>query len=251
MTNISVKPINYLTIDSGLKNLVIDSDTNNYYLLEGNKLDIILKENAQLELVIFNETNLDNELNIRLEKNANLRIYNIVLTNDSVLLKENIYLEKEHSKCEIISVLLAKEKAYLDSDINIYHNVGNTSSIFENYGIAKESAKMILNNNATIKQGARKSVVQQKAKGLTLSKHAVIKAMPNLYIDEYDVIANHSASIGSISKDDLFYLMSRGLSVHEASNLVIMGFINPIIDHISDEELKNRIKNSFIKKLTK
>ena len=108
---------------------------------------------------------------------------------------------------------------------------------------------MILNNNAKIVQGASKSIVRQKAKGLTLSSTAKIKAMPNLYIDEYDVIANHAASIGSISKEDLFYLMSRGLDEKEASKLIVLGFVQPLLDRIDDVELRKEISEHFVSKL--
>lgn len=240
---------NYQTLEKGIKSLVVDS--NAHYLLNDCELDIIVKENIELELLVFNQNNKCNNLNIRLEKDASIKIYNIVITSEDVSLIENIYLEKVNSKCEITSVLLANKDAHLNSDINIYHLVKNTTSIFENYGIAKDNAKITLNNNATIKQGANHSIVKQKAKGLTLSKNAIIKAMPNLYIDEYDVVANHSASIGSISKEDLFYLMSRGLTVEEASNLVVIGFIKPIIDNISSDVLKDEIYKAFIENLNK
>lgn len=241
--------VTYQTLEKGLGNLIVDKDSR--YLLHNCELDIIVKENIHLELVNFRGCDLDEALNIRLERGASVKIYNIVITSTNVLLKENVYLEKENSKCEMTSVLLATDDATLESDINIYHYVGNTTSIFENYGIARNLAKMTLNNNATIKQGASKAVVMQKAKGLTLSKEAKIKAMPNLYIDEYDVIANHSAAIGSISNEDLFYLMSRGLSKEEATSLVVIGFIKPIIDNISDDSLKEQIYQDFIKKLSK
>ena len=243
------KPVSYQTLENGLTNLVVDGSAR--YLINGANLDIIVKENASLELLVFNKNCLDNKLNIRLEKDASVRIYNIIITNCNTLIEEDVYLEKTNSNCEITSVLLATGGANLNSDINIYHPVGHTSSTFENYGIAKDNAKITLNNNATIKQGARRAEVKQKAKGLTLSKTASIKAMPNLYIDEYDVIANHSASIGSISKDDLFYLMSRGLTTEEATSLVVIGFIKPIIDNITDESLKDEIYKAFIENLTK
>ena len=243
------KPVNYQTLENGLKNLIVD--INAHYLLNDCELNIIVKENIELELLVFNQNNKCNNLNIRLETGASVRIYNIIISNEDVSLIENVYLEKVNSKCEITSVLLASENAHLNSDINIYHPVKNTTSIFENYGIAKDNAKITLNNNATIKQGASRSEVRQKAKGLTLSKNAVIKAMPNLYIDEYDVVANHSASIGSISKEDLFYLMSRGLSIEDASNLVVIGFIKPIIDNITNESLKEEIYKAFINNLKK
>lgn len=243
------KPVSYEKLKDGLTNLIVESDT--HYLVTGSKLDIIVKENQSLELLVFNKECKDNNLNIRLEKNASVRIYNIAITHCDTLLKEDVYLEKQGSSCEIISVLLAHKDADLNSDINIYHPVGYTTSTFENYGIAKDNAKITLNNNATISAGAKRATVKQKAKGLTLSKNAIIKAMPNLYIDEYDVVANHAASIGSISKEDLFYLMSRGLSKEDATSLVVIGFIKPIIDNIADEALKEDIYKAFIENLTK
>lgn len=243
------KGTTYQTLEKGLGNLIVDKDSR--YILHNCKLDILVKENTNLELVNFRGCDLDEALNIRLERGASLKVYNIVITSSNVFLKENIYLEKENSQCDITSVLLATDDAVLESDINIYHYVKNTTSTFENYGIARGCAKMTLNNNATIKQGASKAVVMQKAKGLTLSKEAKIIAMPNLYIDEYDVIANHSAAIGSISNEDLFYLMSRGLSKENATSLVVIGFIKPIIDNITDESLKEKIFNDFMLKLSK
>lgn len=241
------KLINYQTLDKNIKTLVVENDA--AYLLSDDLLEIIVKDNVNLELVVFNQNTKTSNLLIRLEKNASLKIYNIIISSIDTSLIQNVYLDKINSSCQITSVLLANNNANLNSDINIYHPVEKTTSIFENYGIAKDNARITLNNNATIKKGAKKAVVKQKAKGLTLSKNASIKAMPNLFIDEYDVVANHSASIGSISKEDLFYLMSRGLTKEEATNLVIIGFIKPIVDNILDENLKDEIYKAFIKNL--
>lgn len=231
--------------------ITVSTQTKRFLVSNQISVDIELEENSHLDYVIFNDVDAKNSiLNIKMAKNSTLKLYNIILSSKSTELKENITLQESGANCEIINVLLAYNQAMINSDINIYHNVGYTTSIFENYGIAKDEGMLLLNNNATIKKGASKAVASQKAKGLTLSEKAKIKAMPNLYIDEYDVIANHSAAIGSISKDDLFYLMSRGLSVNDATNLVVMGFIKPIIDKIDDESLKNKIAKTFIEKLT-
>ena len=68
---------------------------------------------------------------------------------------------------------------------------------------------------------------------------------PNLYIDEYDVMASHGVAMGSLNMDDLFYLMSRGLSKQEASQIVIMGFIEPILVAIDNEEITKEIRENF------
>lgn len=148
-----------------------------------------------------------------------------------------------------MNLLLLTKKANLNSKIEIFHNAKHTESNLANYAISKDQATLLLNNNATIKKGCSLSVAHQSTKGLTLSKTAKIKALPNLYIDEYDVIANHACSIGSINKEDLFYLMSRGMTQEEASKIIVMGYVKPILDHINNEEIKKEIEQNFEKYL--
>ena len=100
-----------------------------------------------------------------------------------------------------------------------------------------------------IKNGMKNSDARQMTRGLNLSKKASVKAQPNLLIDEYDVVASHSASIGSIDKEELFYLMSRGLTVTQAQEMVILGFIEPILGNIKSEELQKVIYMEFAKLL--
>ena len=72
-----------------------------------------------------------------------------------------------------------------------------------------------------------------------------ISSLPILLIDEYDSMANHGAAIGKMSDDELFYLMSRGLSKEEAFMLIINGIIRPFVNNIIDEKLKEEINNKI------
>ena len=72
-----------------------------------------------------------------------------------------------------------------------------------------------------------------------------LKSLPILLIDEYDVHANHGAAIGKMSDDELFYLMSRGLSNKEAFKLILSGIINPFMDNLLDESLCDEISSSI------
>lgn len=213
--------------------------------------ELNLKENEHNTLIIFNSGIEDAKYNLKatLNKGARLDIYNVVISNLNTELNEEINLCDVDATCNILNVLLVGDNATLNSNIMINHLSKLTNSDFSNYAIAQGEATMVLNNNAKIIKGASKSVVHQKAKGLTLSKTAKIKAMPNLFIDEYDVIANHAASIGSINKEDLFYLMSRGLEEKEASKLIVLGFVQPLLDKIDNEELKEEISKEFAKNL--
>ena len=213
--------------------------------------EYVLEENEQKTVIVFNDGTYGCTFNLqaKLAKGALLNIYNVATTDKNACLNETIDLLDSGATCNILNVLLVGDSGVLESNIMINHLCKETVSDFANYAIAVDDAQMILNNNAKIVAGANKSVVRQKAKGLTLSKNAKIKAMPNLYIDEYDVIANHAASIGSISKEDLFYLMSRGLDEKEASKLIVLGFVQPLLDKIKDEDLRKEISSHFVSKL--
>lgn len=218
-------------------------------------IDLNLKENASLVLLTFNNGSIkDVNLKSTLARGASLTIYNMIISKSDVSLKEEIFVSDKDASVNILNVCLGYEDAKINSFIHIFHNSEYTNSELETYAIAIDKATLTLDNNATIKKGCRKTVVHQKAKGLNLSKESTIKAQPNLYIDEFDVEASHSASVGNINKDELFYLMSRGLPENEARKIVVLGFINPLIDKIQTvnqeaRDIKEGILEEFSQKL--
>lgn len=234
------------------KKLIIDKDTPilKYPLKEEESLDILVKQGASMQMITYNnqDTCISFNLNINLEEGAKFTLYNIVTSDCNNKYNVKCNLLAQHASFDSLNVVLCGNNANYESFIDIYHLDKYTSSNLETYAISKDLAKIKLDNNATIKKGCAKSVAHQKAKGLTLSKKSSISALPNLFIDEYDVVANHAASIGSLNPDDLFYLMSRGLSKEEASKIIIMGFINPLVDKIEDSQTKEMLINSFLEK---
>lgn len=254
MENIQVIKIN----GTFQKHLVKDERAVCYQSLDAliDKINLTLEENSKLELLTFNNGNTSSvNLKANLKKGAHLIIYNMVISGKSISIDEQILLEDETAKAEVLNVCLGYDGAKIDSLIHIYHNFKATESELETYAIALDEAVLTLDNNATIQKGCHKSIVHQKAKGLNLSANSTIKAQPNLYIDEYDVEASHSASVGNINKDELFYLMSRGLPEADARKIVVLGFINPLVDKISSsydgevEEIKQGILEEFSQKL--
>ncbi len=236
-----------------VKNMVIEQD---YPLIKYiidkpvNDLKIILKPNVKCTMVSYLHDDIEANFNldVTVQENASFTIYNIVTSNKNVNFNIKCNLENENASFNNLSVILTSGVSYCQSFININHFAPKTSSNTEVYAIAKDYSKISIDNNAKIKKGCFQSVAHQKAKGLTLNKNAKILALPNLYIDEYDVIANHAAAIGSLNPEDLFYLMSRGLSKEEASKIIIMGFITPLVEGINDEETKKIILDNFMQK---
>ena len=145
----------------------------------------------------------------------------------------------EESSLDIKSIIMMKD----DSDkelIEVYHNAKNTQSKIENY-ITSNKAKVDVDVIGKIKKGMSNSNCVQKSRGIILSNDAKIKVMPVLLIDEFDVSANHGAAIGKLNDEDLYYLMSRGISKKDAEMLIVKGFLSPILSSLSNEELKDEI----------
>lgn len=224
---------------------IVVSKNENYLLLDTpyNK-NILVKSGANLTILTYNE-NEELSLNIDVEKDANVEVYHVIKAINDYTIKENINLLNEGANVKVMAVMLGLNSAKINSKITIYHETKNTTSELLTYAIAKENTFINIDNNAYIRKNAKSTNARQSARGLSLSNNAKILVQPNLYIDEYDVMASHGVAMGSINKDDLFYLMSRGLTKEEASNMVIMGLIEPVLNAIDNEEYANKFRNNF------
>ena len=212
--------------------------------------EITLEEGANLTYLLWqNEGVLDVRFDISLKQDSSLTFYTMTSSNKSITMNPSIYLKGEGASVQVMNVFLALDDAKVSCDSFILHEKGNTQSVHESYIIALDEASVKVNNNSKIIKGASKSNANQVAKGLIIGEKSQITADPNLFIEEHDVIAHHGAAIGSLNKDEMFYLMSRGLSEEQASRIIIMGFLQPLLDHISDEETKKEIKEDFEHKL--
>jgi Fe-S cluster assembly scaffold protein SufB len=109
-------------------------------------------------------------------------------------------------------------------DFLIYHNFKNTNSNINTNGVSIKDGSILFNVSSFIPKNITGCVASQDNRIINLNDNECI-IKPNLYIDCDDVIANHSAWVGSFSDDDLFYLQSRGINRDDATRLLIKGFL--------------------------
>lgn len=174
------------------------------------------------EVVVFNLDNSKyNECTFNLEENAYL-IINKMYNEKEIQENITINLNGINSKVDYnFSTKVYNDQKYI---ININHNNKSTISNVINHGVVMNDSKLLFEVNSTIKKGNSKSKLNQESKIIVMFKNnSVIK--PNLYIDEYDVDAVHSATIGKFNKNEIFYLMSKGITKEESINLLIKGFL--------------------------
>jgi Fe-S cluster assembly protein SufD len=165
------------------------------------------------------------------------------LTDTKSILKGN----GSTSNSKIISVGTGSQRMSLTTQA--VHIGKSSESDMVTRAVMKEEATAIINGITKIEHGATKANGQQTEKVLMLSPKARGDANPILLIDEDDVKAGHAASVGQVNADQLYYLMSRGISREEAERLIIHGFLDPVVSEIPLAGLREQLHRILERKL--
>lgn len=151
------------------------------------------------------------------------------------------------SNAKVIAVGSGSQK--LNYTTQAQHFGKNTPSDMITRAVMRDSATSIINGITKIEKGATRADGQQTEKVLMLSPKARGDANPILLIDEDDVTAGHAASVGQVNHEQVFYLMSRGITRHDAETLIIYGFLAPVVSQIPLEGLRNQLQSLVERKL--
>ena len=114
-------------------------------------------------------------------------------------------------------------------DCSADHLAPATEAEVSQYGIAMGHSRMTFVGTSHIHVGQVGSATSQKEKIIVFDPGAVGKCSPILRIDENDVSASHSAIVGKLSDEHLFYMLSRGISLDAAKRLLTLGYLKPVL----------------------
>lgn len=165
----------------------------------------------------------------------------IDLTEQSVNSEENINLVKSNAYALVIDGIYAINKASKKYQTNLNHYESNCESKAQIFAINNDSAHISIFTDAYIKNKAVRSITNQEGRIINLSDKCSGIVLPNLHIDENDVEASHSCSVGSLNQEHMYYLETRGLTTLQARNILIRGYFNPLLENITNEEIKAKI----------
>ena len=135
----------------------------------------------------------------------------------------------KNAKTDYIGVAYAGEGQYQDTGCKVYHLAENTSSSIISKGISMYGGVSSYRGLIDIRKGAINSKSNVRCDGLMLDNKSKALTFPAMDVHENDVKVAHEAAVGKVEEDQLFYLMSRGLSEDEAIKLIVSGFIEPLI----------------------
>lgn len=157
-------------------------------------------------------------------------------------LKIETVFKGEGSKSRNIGVFFAADKQHFNITTNAIHLAKGTTNDILAKGVLKDESSSVYFGLINIDKNAQKTDSYLADHTLILSEGALANSIPSLKIDANDVRATHGATVSQIDEDQIFYLMSRGLSRSEAEMMIIQGFFEPVVEKIKMEDIKQQIQ---------
>ena len=135
----------------------------------------------------------------------------------------------KNARTDYTGIAYAGEDQFQDTGCKVYHLAENTSSNVISKGISKGGGTSSYRGLINIRKGAINSKSHVRCDGLMLDDKSKALTFPAMEVSESKVEVSHEATVGKIQEEQLFYLMSRGLTKEEATKMIVSGFIEPVV----------------------
>ena len=146
-----------------------------------------------------------------------------------------VYMLEPGARGEILSIAFASRGQHQDAGAKVVHCAPHTSSRIVSKSISKNGGRSSYRGLVRVQRGAHHAKSNVVCDALILDPQSRSDTYPYIEIEEDDVLIGHEASVSRIGEEQLFYLMSRGLSEAEASAMIVNGFIEPLVRELPME----------------
>ncbi len=146
-----------------------------------------------------------------------------------------VYLMEPGARGETLSIAFANHGQHQDAGAKMVHCAPHTYSRIVSKSISKSGGRASYRGLVKVNRGAYNSKSNVVCDALILDPQSRSDTYPYIEVDEDDVAVEHEASVSKIAEEQLFYLMSRGLTETEASSMIVTGFIEPLVKELPME----------------
>lgn len=223
--------------------LTVDIKENVNLLINSAKYDYIIncyKKNVNILTILENDSSLNIKINVY-EGSVCFNSINYNGKNERI----SVNLNEEDSYINIYNSIISKTKQNID--VFVYHNKSKTYSNVYNAASTLLDGSVLFNVESKVFKGNKECILNQDSKIISLNDSNKNKVNPVLLIDEYDTEAKHSCFIGKFNSNEVFYLMTRGISKKQAYTLLLEGLLIGLMN-VSDEEkedLKEKLNEKW------
>ena len=147
----------------------------------------------------------------------------------------SVYLEGEGARGTMLSVAFANGKQIQDTGAKMIHNAPNTSSSIISKSIAKSGGEVNYRGQVTFNKNSAGSISHIECDTIIMDNESKSDTIPYNEIHNSQVALEHEAKVSKISEEQLYYLMSRGLTEIQATEMIVMGFVEPFTKELPME----------------
>ncbi|WDF81736.1 SufD family Fe-S cluster assembly protein [Lacticaseibacillus pabuli] len=212
---------------------------------------INIEEDAEVDLTTVDLTpgrvGLDRQVNVA--RNAQLHWHAASFGADAGFIYHSVNLNGQGATADAKMAALTTAADCLIVTTAVTNVAPKTDGLITQHGVASGSSQLFMNGIGAIVRGARGSNAQQENRVLMLNDQAEAESNPLLLIDENDVTAGHAASVSAIDRQQMYYLMSRGLQEAVAVRLVVRGFLLGLLPENLDQTLAAAVQRALATQL--
>jgi Fe-S cluster assembly protein SufB len=146
-----------------------------------------------------------------------------------------VWLMEEGAHGEVLSIAFAGDGQHQDAGAKIVHAAPGTTSLITSKSISKDGGRAGYRGLIRVEPGAEDSKAFVRCDALILDEDSRSDTYPYMEIEESNTQIGHEATVSKVGEEQLFYLMSRGLTEEEATAMIVAGFIEPIVKELPME----------------
>ncbi|WP_323675134.1 Fe-S cluster assembly protein SufD [Halorubellus sp. PRR65] len=167
------------------------------------------------------------------------------LTKSSV----ETYLQGDSSETKTVGAFFGHEDQHFDVAARVWHEGEHTTADLVTRGVLDDHSRSVYEGVQDVGTDAWDTSSYQRENTLMLSDESEADASPKLIINNHDTEASHSATVGQVDEQDLFYMTSRGVHPQVAKNMLVEGFFVPVLDEVDVDELRDDLEELVAERL--
>lgn len=163
------------------------------------------------------------------EEDGIIEFVNGNLGSGVTMLYPSSILKGKGAKADMIGIAVAGRGQNQDTGAKVYHLASSTTSTIVSKSISKDGGISTYRGYVKVNRGARGCAVKVQCDALLCDEESVSNTIPTMVIQEREADVAHEAMVGKIGEEQLFYLQSRGLSRERATQMIVSGFVEPVV----------------------
>ncbi|ERG96754.1 Fe-S cluster assembly protein SufD [Haloquadratum walsbyi] len=158
-------------------------------------------------------------------------------------------LNGDSSESQIVGAFFGHEDQHFDVNARVWHKAEHTTADLVTRGVLDDEARSVYEGVQDVGRDAWSTSSYQRENTLMLSDESEADASPKLIIHNHDTEASHSATVGQVDQEDLFYMISRAIQPGMARDMLVKGFFVPVLEEIAVDEFRDDLEELIAARL--